>query len=116
MMISSAGASDPYAAAAALDRRLRSSNFDPGDSSSDGSAPDASPDVVVTLSKGSSSTSTYDASGKMAGAPTLDDMGANAPDSLARAVETDGDDDATTASEGADDAPVDADEDAAVAA
>ena len=123
MMISSAGASDPYAAAAALDRRLRSSNFDPGDSSSDSSTPDASPDVVVTLSKGSSSTSTYDASGKMAGAPTLDDMGANAPDSLAKATESQGDDDdsdATSASSStnasASSDASSADEDAAVAA
>ena len=125
MMISSAGASDPYAAAAALDRQLRSSSFDPGDSSSDGSTPDASPDVVVTLSKGSSSSpSTYDASGKMSGAPTLDEMGANAPDSLAKATESHGDDDsdpdATSASSStsADDSSADAsvDEDAAVPA
>ena len=127
MMISSAGASDPYAAAAALDRQLRSSNFDPGDSSSDGSTPDAGPDVVVTLSKGSaSSPSTYDASGKMSGAPTLDEMGANAPDSLAKATESHGDDDdsssdatsASGASSGSDDASADAsvDEDAAVPA
>ena len=129
MMISSAGASDPYAAAAALDRQLRSSNFDPGDSSSDSSAPDASPDVVVTLSKSSSSSpSTYDASGKMAGAPTLDDMGANAPDSLAKATESHGDDDAdsdatsassstsASASSDASSADASADEDAAVPA
>ena len=128
MMISSAGASDPYAAAAALDRQLRSSNFDPDDSSSDGSAPDASPDVVVTLSKGSASPSTYDASGKMSGAPTLDEMGANAPDSLAKATESHGDDDSdsdaasasssTSASTNTDDSNADAsvDEDAAVPA
>lgn len=129
MMISSAGASDPYAAAAALDRQLRSSNFDPGDSSSDGSAPDASPDVVVTLSKGSAPPSTYDASGKMSGAPTLDQMGANAPDSLAKATESHGDDDdsspdatsassSTSASTSTDDSSADAsvDEDAAVPA
>ncbi len=125
MMISSVGASDPYAAAAALDRQLRSSNFDPGDSSSDDGTPDASPDVVVTLSKGSSSSpSTYDASGKMSRAPTLDEMGANAPDSLAKATESDGDDDSdpdvtsASSSTGTSTSPDDAsvDEDAAVPA
>jgi hypothetical protein len=129
MMISSAGASDPYAAAAALDRQLRSSKFDPDESSSDGAAPDASPDVVVTLGKASSSPAAYDASGRMSGAPTLDDMGANAPDSLAKASESHGDDDdadsdatsassSTGASASTDDSSSDAsvDEDAAVAA
>ncbi len=91
MMISPTGASDPYGAAAALDRRLRASSDDAGDSPSDG-ASDASPDVVVTFSKGASSPATYDASGKLSGAPTLDDMGANAPDSLAHATESTHDD------------------------
>lgn len=116
MMISSPSAGDPYAAAAALDRQLRSSGSAVADAPSDSAEPDSGPDVVVTLSRGSSAPSTYNASGKLSGSPTLDDMGANAPDSLARAVESDGGDDATTASDGADDAPVDADEDAAVAA
>lgn len=84
MLISSPSAGDPYAAAAALDRQLRSSG--------------------------------NDASGKLSGTPTLADMGANASDSLARATEADGGNDATTASDGADDVPVGADEDAAVAA
>ena len=92
MMISPTGASDPYGAAAALDRRLRASNDDAGDSPSDGAVSDASPDVVVTFSKGASSPATYNASGKLSGAPTLDDMGANAPDSLAHATESTGDD------------------------
>ena len=120
MMISPAA--NPYAAAAALDRQLRS----PGpsdDPSSDGGTPDGGPDVVVTLSRGAAAPpSTYDASGKLPGAPTLDDLGANAPDSMAQATgsQDGGDDDATsadstaTSATNADDANVD--EDAAVAA
>ena len=88
MMISAPSAGDPYAAAAALDRQFRSPAGDAGDASSGGAASDASPDVVVTLSQGSSSPSTYNASGKLSGAPTLDDLGANAPDSLAHATES----------------------------
>ena len=119
MMISPAA--NPYAAAAALDRQLRSPG-PPDDASSDSGTPDGGPDVVVTLSQGASPPpSTYDASGKLAGAPTLDDLGANAPDSMARATESqDGDDDATSAdpadattSAGS---PANVDEDAAVAA
>jgi len=115
MMISPAA--NPYAAAAALDRQLRS----PGpsdDASSDSGPPDGGPDVVVTLSQGASAPpSTYDASGKLAGAP----------DPVAKASEPDdGGDDATSAdatagstaassdSSSTDDANVD--EDAAVAA
>ena len=131
MMISPAGANDPYAAAAALDRQLRSSSSDSGDSSSDATASDSGPDVVVTLSQGTSSApSTYDASGRMSRSPTLDDMGANAPDSMAKARESDGDDDdasstdatsaATAPAASSDDdgssADASVDEDAAVAA
>ena len=97
MMISSPSAGDPYAAAAALDRALRSGHGDDGGDAAPSSAdasPDAGPDVVVTLSGGApASPATYDASGRMAGAPTLDDLGANAPDSLAHASESHGGDD-----------------------
>ena len=87
MMISPTGASDVYAAAAALDRQLRSSSDDAGDATP-GSAPgDSGPDVVVTFSQGASTPATYDASGRLPGAPSLDDLGANKPDSLARATE-----------------------------
>ncbi len=93
MMISSPSGGDPYAAAAALDRALRS-NTGPGADGgppSDGSPLQSGPDVVVSLSGGASSPpATYDASGRMGGAPTLDDMGANAPDSMAHATESDG--------------------------
>ena len=120
MMIPPAGASDPYAAAAALDRQLRASSSDLGDASSADATPDSGPDVVVTLSKDTtpSSPSTYDASGRMSGAPTLADMGANAPDSMAKATESDGnDDDASSTSNAASPtADASADEDAAVAA
>ena len=127
MMISPAGASDPYAAAAALDRQLRSSGDDPDDSSSGGTTLESGPDVVVTLSKGSASPSpsTYDASGKMPGTPNLDDMGANGPHSMAKASESDHDDDASPSAASAsgatsstDDSTADAttDEDATVAA
>lgn len=123
MMISPAA--NPYAAAAALDCQLRSPG-PPGDASSDDGTPDGGPDVVVTLSPGASAPpSTYDASGKLPRAPTLDDLGANAPDSMARAAESqddDGDDAtsadstaATTASASAD-SNANVDEDAAVAA
>lgn len=123
MMISPAA--NPYAAAAALDRQLRSPG-PPGDASSDNGRPDGGPDVVVTLSPGASAPpSTYDASGKLPGAPTLDDLGANAPDSMAQAKESqdDGDDDATSAGSTAAatgsasaDSNANVDEDAAVAA
>ena len=119
MMISPPSAGDPYAAAAALDRQLRSPDGDAGAASSDSVTLESGPDVVVTLSRGSSSPGTYDASGKLSGAPTLDDMGANAPDSMAHATESDAGasaPDATSASPPASDASADVDQDAAVPA
>ena len=108
MMISPTGASDVYAAAAALDRQLRSPGDDAGDATS-GSAPgESGPDLVVTFGRGASTPAIYDASGKLPGAPTLDDLGANKPDSLARATEAvAGDADAGTfdATTGSDAAP-----------
>jgi len=119
MMISPAGANDPYASAAALDRQLRSSTSDSGDASPDSTVLESGPDVVVTLSKGSApASSTYDASGRMP----------RTSGSTARAGDPDGDDDASTdatdaasasaASSDGDDSSADAgvDEDAAVAA
>ena len=88
MMIPPTGTGDLYAAAAAFDRQLRSSSDDASDATS-GSAPaDSSPDVVVTFSQGASMPATYGPSGKLAGAPSLDDLGANGPDSLAHASES----------------------------
>jgi hypothetical protein len=129
MMISSPSASDPYAAAAALDRALHSSSGDDGGgggaSSSDSKTLDSGPDVVVTLSQGMSSPLTYNAAGKMSGAPTLDDLGANRPQSLAHASESvdahDAHDDNATSSTSAvsassDTATADVDQDAAVPA
>ena len=128
MMISSPGASEPYAAAAALSRPSQSSGSDSSGSgdSSDGSVVASGPDVVVTLGQGSPATSTYNASGKMSGAPTLGDLGANAQDSSTKATESDGADSAdptsassaTSASGSSDDSSSHAnvDEDAAVAA
>jgi hypothetical protein len=123
MMISPAA--NPYAAAAALDRQLRSPG-PPDDASSDSGTPDGGPDVVVTLSQGASAPpSTYDASGKLAGAPTLDDLGTNAPDSMAQATEsldggghdaTSADSTAAATSPASDDSNANVDEDAAVAA
>ncbi|MCK9689157.1 hypothetical protein [Scleromatobacter humisilvae] len=122
MMISPAGASDPYAAAAAFDRQLRSSSSDPGDAAPGSSLVAAGPDVVVTLGKGTPpGSSTYDASGRMSNGLTLDQLGANAPDSLAKASESDGDGGAASPSN-ADAASVDpatagdVDQDATVAA
>ena len=115
MMISSPSAGDPYAAAAALDRALRFGPGPGGDAASpSGDAPpDSGPDVVVSLSQGASAPpATYDASGRMGGAPTLDDLGANAPDSLAHASESYGADappDATSAPAATGDASVDQD-------
>ena len=79
------------------------------------SAPAAGPDVVVTLRQGpASAPSTYDASGRMAGGgPTLDDWGANAPDSLAKATESVDGGDATS---NAGDSPASVAKDATVAA
>jgi hypothetical protein len=86
MMIPSAGAS-PYAAVAALDQPPRSGGDAPDDAGA-GTPLDAAPDVIVTLGGGTSLPSTYNASGRLAGAPTLDELGANAPDSLAHATES----------------------------
>ena len=126
MMISSPGASDPYAAAAALSRPSQSSASDSsgsGDSSSDSSVVASGPDVIVTLGQGSPAASTYNASGKMPGAPTLDDLGANAQDSSTKAGESDGADwaDPTSASSASRSSDVsnsnaNVDEDSAVAA
>lgn len=126
MMISSPGASDPYAAAAALSRPSQSSASDSsgsGDSSSDSSVVASGPDVIVTLGQGSPAASTYNASGKMPGAPTLDDLGANAQDSSTKAAESDGADSAdptsaSSASSSSDGSNSNAnvDEDSAVAA
>ena len=112
MMISSAaasGANDAYAAAAALDRQLRAGSSDPGDAGSDSGTVASGPDVVVTLGQGTPpGSSTYDASGKMSGGMSLDQLGANAPDSLAKADESDGDDgDDTTSAASAASAPAD---------
>ena len=110
MMISPTGPSALYACAAALDRQLRTSSDDAAGDAASASAPaDSGPDVVVTFSKGASTPATYDASGKLPGAPTLDDLGANQPDSLARATEAVADDaDAGTsdAMNGSDEGPV----------
>ena len=120
MMISSPSAADPYTAAAALDRALRSGN-DAGPPSGD-TPLDSGPDVVVTLGHGAATPATpatYDASGRMGGAPTLDALGANAPDSLAHASESDGGgDDAAPEAANAPAAPTQAsvDEDVAVPA
>lgn len=106
MMIPSAGASDPYAAAAALDRPPRAAGNDPGDATPDAGLVASGLDVVVTLGKGTPpGSSTYDASGRMSAPMTLDDLGANAPDSLAKASESGGDEAAasTAATDGADD-------------
>jgi hypothetical protein len=115
MMISSPSAGDRYAAAAALDRTLRSgtaASDDAGGPANDTPPTDSSPDVVVTLSQGGGSApSTYDASGRMGVRPTLDDLGANGPNSMVHASEADaGDADAPQAS------TANADQDAAVAA
>lgn len=83
MMIQSAAASGPVALATAPGSAPRSPRGDASGST-------ASPDVVVTLSQGASAPDTYNASGRFAGQPTLEDMGANAPDSLAKATESSG--------------------------
>ena len=128
MMISSAGASSPYAAAAAVSGPSSNSWLERVERlSSDSSVVASGPDgLVVTLGQGSPAASTYDASGKMSGAPTLDDLGANAQDSSTKAAESDGADSAdptsapsaTSASGSLADSSSNAnvDEDAAVAA
>jgi hypothetical protein len=118
MMISSPSAGDPYAAAASLDRALRSGNEggDADASASESTTLDASPDVVVTLSQGLSSPTTYNAAGRMSGRPTLDDLGANGPGSLVHATESADDGDATSSASDATNADADADADTAVPA
>jgi hypothetical protein len=91
MMISPAGAS-PYAAAAALDRQLRSGD-DAGTDDGSGAAPDSGPDVVVTLGQRPPAASTYDASGKLAGPPP-DAPTDDAPDNSDDATSTSADEDA----------------------
>jgi hypothetical protein len=121
MMIPPPSAGDPFQGAAALDRALRSPGAD-SDTPSDSTPLESGPDVVVTLSKPSAAPATYNASGKLSGSPSLGGMGANAPDSMAKAAESGGDDDAasdaTPASTSASspDASVDVDEEATAAA
>jgi len=122
MMISSPAASDPYAAAAALDRSLRASS-NPFSTSTDGVTQDASPDVVVTLGQSSPAPATYDASGKLPTTPKsgdTDDGGVDAPDSLTQATEADGSDastaTATAPAASSQDASADADQGATATA
>ena len=79
MMIPSPSPGDRYAAASPLDRALRSGAAIPGDAdaASQDTSADSGPGVAVTLSRGSSSPSTYDASGRVAGPPTPDDASAD---------------------------------------
>ena len=72
MTIPPPSATDPYQAAAALDRALRSPGSDSGDSPSDGATPESGPDVVVTLSKPSQAPTTYNASGKLPSSASAD--------------------------------------------
>jgi hypothetical protein len=65
MTIPPPSATDPYQAAAALDRALRSPGSDAGDSPFDSVGPDSGPDVVVTLGKPPQAAATYNASGKL---------------------------------------------------
>ncbi len=116
-MISSPTAGASYTAAAALDRATPQSGA--SNAASDDGPPDASPDVVVTLSGGRPpSASTYDATGRLPGGPSLNDLGANGPTSLAKASEAiaasdDGDaPDAPDASDAPDTADAPAPEDA----
>jgi len=96
MMVSTPAAGAPCAAAAALDRALRSGNPDGGDASaSESQALGSGPDVVVTLSQGVSPSPTYGPSGRVAGAPTLEELGANGPHSSAKATESPGADNAS---------------------
>ena len=88
MMIPPPSAGDPFQAAAALDRALRSPGAD-SDTPSDSTLLESGPDVVVTLSKPSAAPATYNASGKLSGSPSLGDMGA-------KAAESGGDDDASS--------------------
>ena len=111
MMISSPTAGDPYAAAAELDRSLRSAQGSDAGPPSGDTTLESGPDIVVTLSHGApASPPTYDASGRM-GPPAAD-----ATDSSAHASKPDGGGDnapdATSAPAATSDAT--ADEDAAV--
>jgi len=110
MMVSTPAAGAPYAAAAALDRALRSGNADGGDASASESQTLAGgPDVVVTLSQGVSPPSTYGPSGRMGGTPTLDELGANGPHSMAKATESAGTDNASAPADAGADANAGAD-------
>lgn len=87
-MISSPTAAASYTASAALDRATAPSGPGASATSSDQGAPDASPDVVVTLGAGRpAASSTYDATGRLPGGASLDELGANGPTSLATATE-----------------------------
>ncbi len=80
MMIASSTAADPFAAAAALDRSLRSPDAGAGastDSPSDSTTLDSGPDVVVTLNTPASPPLTYDASGKFGAPPPSNDSASN---------------------------------------
>ena len=90
-MISSPTAGASTTASAALGRAAPAGPDAPDAAlatATDDGAPDASPDVVVTLSGGRPPvSSTYDATGRVPGGPSLNDMGANGPKSLAKATE-----------------------------
>ncbi len=118
MMISPPTSGDPYAAAAALDRQLRSSSGDGVDAPPDVAAPDGGPDVVVTLGQGPSAPATYNASGRFARAPTLDELGANGPNAMAHATESNPPDGAVDGAASSGDASNDpsVDQNAAIAA
>lgn len=87
MLISSPTAGAPQAAAAALDRPTRAASADAPDADGAPTA-DASPDVVVTISGSRPPASTYDATGRLPGGPSLSELGANGATSLAQATET----------------------------
>ncbi len=84
MMISSPTAGAPSIAPAALDRAAPAATPDASD---DSSPVDASPDVVVSLGGAKPPAMTYDATGRLPGGPSLNDLGANGPKSLANASE-----------------------------
>ena len=84
MMISSPTAGAPSLAPAALDRAAPPA----APAASDGSSPDdASPDVIVSLGGAKPAAMTYDATGRLPGGPSLNELGANGPKSLANASE-----------------------------
>ncbi len=84
MMISSPTAGAPSMAPAALDRAAPPAPPDASDAPSPG---DASPDVIVSLGGAKPPSMTYDATGRLPGGPSLNEMGANGPKSLANASE-----------------------------